>query len=307
MILLQLPLYIQQMSVQWRRLAVGNDWLSSVPRAIDSLFQSMGSPEPWHPAFRGASVLLWIGIFVAFFILIAACIRALRQQLGRSVWIELVPSAAWVVGSVWLWHSKPEVWFVHYIHAALITFLALAMHVLARIPGSARTTLLASAGALVALSLVVNVAQLSELSRGDSWNWNAYDRFIDCIDLRLQQDARDQASHTPYRVWAPTFPDITIALSQRHPDWQFTRTCDFYDRHAAAQQHGRDVEAVVVAETLRWEERWINAPASDHPEMTSTWMTWDQHYLNALWNESGWKPTRHLCQVGRWTAYLYFN
>jgi hypothetical protein len=36
-------------------------------------------------------------------------------------------------------------------------------------------------------------------------------------------------------------------------------------------------------------------------------MTWSAHYLNLLWTKPGWKPNRHICQRGRWSAFFFMK
>ncbi|MGZ3689696.1 MAG: hypothetical protein ACXVBW_15435, partial [Bdellovibrionota bacterium] len=158
-----------------------------------------------------------------------------------------------------------------------------------------------------AIFLYVDGVQVVNLAHSKSWNWATYHDFIDCIDTQLVQLDEKLGHPHPFRVWDPTFPDITVELSKRHPDWEFTRTNDFWSRADLAIQHGRDVEAVAVPETVNLAERTISAPQSEFPNIQSAWMTWNEHFLNRLWREEGWKPNRWLCQRGRWQAFLFMK
>jgi hypothetical protein len=139
-----------------------------------------------------------------------------------------------------------------------------------------------------------------------------YREFVDCIDQRLTELEKNLGTSNsqgrPFRAWFPTFPDVTVELSRRHPDWEYTRTNDFWSRIHLAVEHGHEVEAVIVTETLGWADRTISAPLSEHPEIESIWMTWNQHYLHQLNSDPAWKPrNRYLCQRGRWQAFLYMK
>jgi len=313
-------LFVQQMHTQWFRLAFRNGWLDSFSSAVSSLFQSMGNPEPWPEVLMWTSYILWFFILSAFAYLVflpffhsfgqkllPLLTRFKMQQLvnTESSAVDLTAAASWVLSSIWLWHTKPELWFVYFVHVAVWCFASMALlsfwKAKLQVPVIAVASLIAVSAALFGWT---DVTQASKLESSQSWHWNTYNGFIDCIDARLQLLAKER-SKTDLQVWDPTFPDITIELSRRHPQWQFTRTNDFSERANLAIQHGRDVDAVVVPETLNWSERNISAPLSQHPEVRSVWMDWSGYFLNTLQREVGWKPERYLCQKGRWTAFIY--
>lgn len=313
-------LFIHQMGTQWRRLAVPNGWLDSPRAALESLYPSMGSPEPWPELVHWASVVLWAGIFAALIFGIA--LPALRQFRAPKTEgaLNLAPAGAWVAGSLWLWHTKPELWFIYYVHLTIWVFLGLAALSLKRrtIDGKASVALRrAVQGAFVGCTLAaviavglfanVNLTQARSLSRQKSWNWDTHRRFIDCIDQQLVALEAKLNFPKPFRVWDPTFPDITVELSRRHPDWQFTRTNDFWERIPLAMLHAHQVEAVVVPETLGHAERSVSGPWKDHPEVHSVWMTWDGYFLKQLNNDSTWNRERYVCQEGRWQAFLFLK
>jgi len=310
-------LFIHQMTTQWTRLAVPNHWLKSVDSAVNALLQNLGSPEGWP------DVLYWTGVGL-WLLIIAAVVYAtydfgfavLKPQIQKSR--RLAPSAGWVLGAIWLWHTKPEVWFVYYIHISVWCFVGLLLFEFRdawtkQATASSRTvaySVTALVVAMTGLDAYVNVTQARHLGKAQSWNWNTYRDFIDCIDERLKIEELRVKKITPdksFSVWDPTFPDITIELSRRHPDWELTRTNDFSERAELALRHGREVDVVVVPETLQWAERNISGPLDDYPEISSVWMNWNAYFLNRLWRESGWKPQRYLCQRGRWQAFIFMN
>lgn len=295
-------LFIIQMETQWARLAIPNPWLSSVHNAIGSLFQSLGSPEPWPLIIQLSSVGMWVLIALA-----------LTWGLYRKQ-----AAAAWLLGTLWLWHTKPELWFIYYTHVAVWCFVGIACLQVwtgeLKLESKYRIAALSlTAGLLSAILLIfgtINVQQSVRLGNSQSWHWSTYSDFVGCIDRKLTEyEARLQprAPGQRFRVWGPTFPDVTVELSRSHPDWEFTRTNDFPSRAAQAVNHGIEVEAVVVTETLNWEERTIDDKAENHPEIQSVWMNWKRYYLNALYRDPKWKTNRYICQRGRWQAFLFFN
>ncbi len=306
-------LFIHQMTLQWKRLAIGNDWLSTPSKALGSLLQDMGSPEPWPSVLHWGAALLGAlilgAVAVALYGAVARVIARFKPEIAVADCAELVPAGAWVLGAAWLWHTKPEVWFTYYMHASAWVFAGVAALFLWK-RNQARW-MAALVGGVVIPSLAIfaytNAWQVSRLSKGTSWKWDTYHSFVDCVDERLTRLEKETGSPKPFRVWCPTFPDITIELLRRHPDWELSRTNDFHERWDVGLQHGRDVDAMVVTETLGWTERDVSAPMSEKPEITSTWMTWDGYFLVKLWREQGWKPNRHVCQKGRWQAFIFMK
>lgn len=324
-------LFIHQMSVQWTRLTVPNDTFTSFEKSLESFFQSMGSPEPWPPIVHPVSIVIWLLIFVALICyLVFPALHWVYMKTRKPAGVDgiqnytslnLVPSAAWVIGSLWLWYTKPETWFTYYLHAAIWTFVALAAlkywrNLRHEAPESKKTIFFfkttITLNALLSLFMVViygyiDVSQAIRLGKSQSWRWETYYDLVQCIDQQLIQLEKRLNHPQPFRIWAPTFPDVTIELSMRHPQWELTRTNDFWELQDRAIQHGREVEAVVVPETINYEERNLSGPLSEFPEVQSAWMTWDGYFLRRLWDEPGWKPDRYLCQRGRWQAFIFMN
>ena len=249
------------MKVQWLRLAVGNDWLSTPEKALKGVFQAMGSPVPWPDSLSWASAIYWALIFAALGALVYGLAQAALEHFGkqeqRSTGPSLVPSAAWVLGAAWLWDTKPEVWFTYYLHEALITFAGIAaLGARLKVPAGRTDRLrwaLSGAAVLGALGLTgifagADTSILKEISEDPSWRWNTYRAFVDCIDDRLIDVEQGKPPGTTFSVWDPTFPDVTVELSRRHPNWDLTRTNDFYTRNNLAILHGKTVDAVVVPE-----------------------------------------------------------
>lgn len=341
LVLWHFPLFVKQMQTQWLRLTVPNHWLQSVDSAFASLFQELGSPNGWPREVLATAPLLWGLIFLAALVLVAeehlerpfTGLRFLLQNTKHAkgyernteqAQISLRPAAAWIFGSLWLWHTKPEVWFMFYPHLAIACFTGIALTKFSALLTKPTLYYRPTRKSKILFGIfctpifwmgtvfgMTHFQQMNELSRTKSWHWPVYYDFVDCIDQKLvahhaKLSANGKLGKGPYRVWDPTFPDVTVELSRRHPDWEFTRTNDFMNRIPEAIQHGQAVEAVVVTETLNWQEATITERAEYVPQVTSVWMNWKPYFLNQLYTTPGWKPERYVCQRGRWQAFLFF-
>jgi hypothetical protein len=332
-VLFHFKLFITQMTLQWHRLDIPNSGLSSYAQAVSSLFQNLGSPTSWPKDIVYASMSMWV-IFIAA-ILYGSL--ELNKQLIRQLdptcckpdtsTINLLPSIAWLLSALWIWYSKPEVWFIYYFHVAICCFSGLALlKIWQQHPNSRAPSRIIRAASLVLTSLLISfisiifiknhLTQLKTLTHTESWHWHTYSTWIDCIDQQLtaqQKFLSQQPNHpvhlrnSPFRVWNPTPPDISIELSLRHPAWEFTRTNDFNNRHFLALQHGWQVDAVVVTEIFGQTERTIATQPSKAPEIQSRWMNWRPYFLYQLFTAPTWKPNRFICQKGRWQAFLYMD
>jgi hypothetical protein len=296
-------LFAMQMELQFNRLSgYHNPWLGSWRDFTRALFSDMGSPEPWSAGVEKAIIACVFALPLLFGAMVA--LFPGRAERARRA---LVGGFVWVLSSAYLWHTKAEVWFTHFIH---LSFLAWATLVIHEAIGAWRSRAFAAASALlpVALGAVFfyeQGAQASRLSEGESWKWSTYRDLIDCVDGFLSAEEARVGHPKPFRVWAPTFPDILIELSRKHPDWEFTRTNDFFRRWNLGVAHGREVEAMVVPETYRRDERFYGGPLAGANGARSVWMTWDQYYLVQLERDPTFKPRRFLCQRGRWDAFIY--
>ena len=93
-----------------------------------------------------------------------------------------------------------------------------------------------------------------------------------------------------------------------HPDWEFTRTNDFWDRANLAVQHGRDAEAVVVTEMLNWPEHEISGPTtrlSRHPLRVDDVEQSTSSTAFGGRTRAGSPNHRYLCQRGRWQGFIF--
>jgi len=297
-------LFVQQMELQFSRLTgFQNPWLNSWPEFSKALLEDMGSPEPWAAEFQFAI----LACIVAFpFLLMASGYLVAKSDRDEKSKSSIIGAFIWLISALYLWHTKAEVWFTHYFHLA---FWAWALLVLfefqTRTPFKKIAPLFPAAIGLI--FLYGQIGQTARLEASETWHWRVYDAWIDCIDGFLVEEHARRGSPQVFRVWDPTFPDITIELSRRHPGWEFTRTNDFYQRWDLAVAHGRDVDAMVVTETFREDSRNFRGALSERPEARSVWMNWESYFLIRLERDPKFKPRRYLCQNGRWDAFIYLK
>lgn len=320
-VLFQFDLFIHQMSTQWERLAIHNAWRDSLAQMLEAMIQSLGSPEPWPQQMKVVAWFFLISMGTGVLFLVFQSVFVLTAKLfKKKSWLDwllsqrlevLLPSTAWILGAVWLWDSKPEVWFVFYIHLSIACAVGVCVYWLhLKFVCLISRLFVGFLAGWVGLFFYINGGQASRLGASPSWRWETYRDYVSCIDQRLTQmekDLRASGYQGKIRVWNPTFPDVIIELSRKHPDWEFSRTNDFHTRMNLALEHGRDAEAVVITEMIYWQERVISAPLSEHPEVQSMWMNWKDYYLYRLEEWPHWKPNRYLCQRGRWQAFIYMK
>jgi hypothetical protein len=299
----------RQMAMQWRRLAIGKGWLESAPLARRALFPELGTPQNLPVSVHWAGVAIFALIALAAAVVLAHIVRAVSARDATDLPEgSLVPAAGWVLGAVWLWHSKPEVWFTYYLHASVWTLAGVGLLALARRRAARmRIALAVGLAPVLALFAYADVDQLARTSASSSWRWPRYHALIDCVDAQLSRFDGDLGHPQPFRVWAPTPPDVLVELSRRHPHWELTRTNDFPEREDLAVAHGREVDAVVVAETIQPTERDADGPLDRYPGVRSVWMTWRGYFLHRLGEDAEWMPRRWLCQQGRWQAFVFMR
>jgi hypothetical protein len=302
-IALKPALFSEQMALQFSRLAgYHNPWLSSFGEFAHAILEDMGTPENWAPEYQIA-VLACVVVFPVLFIVTAFLLR--KKPLATPPQLAIFAAAAWFFSGAYLWHTKAEVWFTHYFHLAFWAWLLLVLFEF-REKLAARIAIAFPLAVGLAF-LYGQIAQTARLEASETWHWDAYGEWIDCIDSFLTSEDAKRGYPQPFRVWDPTYPDITIELSRRHPDWEFTRTNDFMDRSDLAVKHGYAVEAMVVTEIFRTNDRHFKGSMAERPENGSVWMNWESYFLNRLQKDPAFKSKRFLCQNGRWDAFIYLN
>ncbi len=228
--------------------------------------------------------------------------------------ISLLPATGWVLGAVWLYHNKPEQWFIYYLHLSLTAFAGIAATklwtenwVADRFRKPVKVAALLFSFSLIGIWSTATYTQWADMSSQRTFSWEGYHSLIDCIDEQLTQLEKSRGNPAHFHVFGPTYPDILIELSRRHRHWGFTRTNDFWEAADLAVKHGREVDAVVVTEIYGHTERDISAPAYQVPQLQSVWMGWKPYYLNRLYTDPTFNPNRYVCQRGRTQAFLYMK
>ncbi|MBS1961613.1 MAG: hypothetical protein JST04_05325 [Bdellovibrionales bacterium] len=291
-------LFLEQMALQFSRLSgFHNPWLSTWNDFTKALLADMGTPEAWGEEYRTAILLMLLAIPFLVGLTAMAVRKGRRAELAGLVWL---------LSASYLWHTKAEVWFTHFMHLA---YWSWALLVLFEYRESARIRLGAAVFPVCVSAFFAygQIGQTIRLEASETWHWSTYAKWVDCIDSFLVEEHAKRGSPEVFRVWDPTFPDITIALSRRHPKWEFTRTNDFYDRADLAVRHGFDVDAMVVTEVFRMNDLEFRGNLAERPQSRSVWMDWDSYFLNRLERDPKFKPNRKLCQLGRWDAFIYMN
>ncbi|MBC7385312.1 MAG: hypothetical protein H7301_03995 [Cryobacterium sp.] len=311
---LHFDLFQTQMALQFNRL-VGyeNPWLTNLTDFENALIPDMGSPEPWPHVLKNA----FLFCVLALPLLVGTAARIIQKTKNdhpqaRSRVRTLTASFTWLLSALYLWHTKAEVWFTGYFHLAYWLFALLVLHEISKspvtFPGQKLSKLFSVFPLLLGgLFFYETVAQAARLSADPTWRWDTYGEWVNCVDRFLVQEHRRKGAPEKFRVWGPTFPDILIELSRKHPKWEFTRTNDFTSRSDLALAHGKEVDAVVVTEFYRHDQRTSEGKLTDYPEARSVWMNWEGYFLNTLQRDPNFKPNRNLCQRGRWDAFIYFK
>ncbi len=297
-------LFASQMELQFSRLAgYQNPWLSSWKDFTKALLEDMGTPEGWAAEYQWAI----LACIVAFPVLFVGMIFLLRRVRWSSrAGLSLLGAFVWLLSGLYLWHTKAEVWFTHYFHLAFWCWALLVLFE-SEIGGVIRKFAPVFPALIGGVFLYGQIAQTIRLESTKTWHWSVYNSWIDCIDHYLIEEHTKRGSPATFRVWDPTYPDITIALSNRHPGWEFTRTNDFYQRGDLAVKHGYEVDAMIVTEIFRTDEQIFLGEQSARPDTRSVWMNWDSYFLNRLERDPAFKKKRFLCQNGRWDAFIYLN
>ena len=303
--------FLTQMVLQWVRFNNPNLWFKNI-RSITGLFyQSLGLPEPWDFNIYWMGTIFWLVILIAWvmgFIL--------PWIFKKKNFHHFTPVSAWILAALWLWHSKPEVWFIIYIHVACWLFISiLSLKIYQMIQANPIKISFQLLGGILAgficgiFIFFINVGfrQSIHLKNQITWNWKNFEEYINCIDTELVALEARLNKKEPLTVWGPTFPDILIELSLRHPSWKFTRTDDFWWKKQLAIQHGWDTDAVIVTEIHSHQEAFISKPHHQVPWVYSIWTSWTPYFLYTLKSSPHWKPNRFVCQRGKLLALLFMK
>ena len=301
--------FLQQMEVQWSRLNVHNPWLDSLRNSVGELFNNLGSAAPLADEVNVAGVGVLILIACAFVTLIQRTAR-LRHEENYPKALNLLPSATWVIAAAALWYTHNETWYLYYVHLSTSTFAAvLLLHCWTKrnVYGVAVIVFGACLNGIV--FGYVTLVQLRQLLIGDTWRWSTYSGFIECVDSMIMRGRLESPAHHVVKVWNPTYPDVLVELSRRHPNWILTRRNDFRSREPRAYKHAGSVDAVIITQISPWSEENWSGPLDGFASLSIPWLETEGEgaFLAPLVANPAWNPRRYLCQNGKWQALIYMK
>ncbi len=239
-------LFLEQMGSQFSRLSGINSWIANPYLFFHSLFLSIGNPEGLPKFFNLAKGFFWLmvillsGHFLYFFVLMVN--KKIRSENRNQIELFLAAGVAFWT-SLYLWCSKPEVWFITLCHLTLWPWLAIFfMMKLSRSSTFSGFSLgRFCVGAYAVLSLAANIS--IQFKMPASYSWSAYSQWVDCIE----RVAGDQSKKHPLRVWQTSLPDVLVELSFRHPSWDLTRFLDFSEFQERAWDFLEKTDLIIMS------------------------------------------------------------
>jgi hypothetical protein len=221
-----------QMQVQFARLSGGHPYIPSIAGFLHSLFPELGNPLP-NPRF------LDVGKGFFWLLLLAGMGKNLYRAAQRETdaRVRLAASAA-VAATLYLWVTKPEIWFTTLIHMSFWPLLALAVPARKTIPGKPHTLLRVAGGLALTVLLVVEAGVAFEQWRAarPHYLWPAYRQWVSCINRAIGARAC---------VWQPHWPDVLVELASREPGREYFRAVDFETAAARLEKHAHGCGVVV--------------------------------------------------------------
>jgi hypothetical protein len=290
---LHFPLFVEQMALQFNRLSHGNHHFSKPYLLFHSLFLWLGSPEGTPKFFNVGKGIFW-GLVVALTLRAGYLSRRpqghLRLAAALAFWTNL-----------YLWWSKPEAWFTTLGHVTLWAWVGLELALLGRRQNRTRGFLAWASAAFAALALTATIGQAIRIPA--HYDWATYRAWVDCIEGQAELARKPGETVS---VWQPAIPDVLVELSDRRPGgYRFTRSLDLQFRRAVAEEHGRQVDVLVMT---RFFDVPLGSPPYSGPERESDRMQMSSEVelpfgpwaLEALAS----RP-RHVCQFGPFWASVF--
>lgn len=224
-ILLNFDLFQEQMTTQFGRLATENIFTSSAYNIFHSLFVSLGSPVSWPKFFNTGKAIFWL---LSILLLIGTAVK--RSPLSFA-------AAIVYLASLYLWFTKPEVWFTTLVHLTIWPWVATLL-IDSNFGGKLKAGIRTLAASYAVISLLATVAQNVAVPK--EYSWANFEKWIDCIEGTI-------GAAPGKRVWQPHVPDILVDLSIRQPTWDLTRAMDFPGSGDLAFALTAKVDAVVFS------------------------------------------------------------
>jgi hypothetical protein len=293
-----------------------------VPNAylfFHSLFLWLGAPVGTPKFFNIAKAIFWA-------LAMALTLRALVLTRRPAGFVRLGACVAWWTG-LYLWWSKPEVWFITMCHVTLWPWVALELVLQQNAPAGEPKwrTFPWAIGATAVLSFFATLGQMLQIP--PYYTRANYRAWVDCIEkqtelARAGRSGTPEGARGPIRIWQPHVPDVLIELSDRHSDYDLTRTLDFEARRSFALDFGRKAEVLIFSRFFnlsRADERVTFGADSTAPVYEGAERMQDLRLLTQNDYESPFGPwaageleasepgarVRTVCQVGPFWAEIF--
>jgi hypothetical protein len=228
----------------------------------------------------------------------------------QSSEFRLEPVLAAAIGfwaSMYLWWTKPEVWFITLCHLFLWPWLALMVFQGLRkdSPRWINRVWVGGAGAFALISFFATLGHQVKLP--SYYTWPVYQEWVGCIEKTIQRST-DKVSP---KVWQPHVPDILVELSSRQPQWDLTRALDFLPLREQAWGFTEKADAIVLTRSFTVQlgpqgelPRYVGPErpsdiALFNDEVESPFGPW---VIERLPPEQPGKWERHVCNIGPFFA-----
>jgi len=228
-------LFLDQMDVQFHRLHQSNHWIETPYIIFHSLFVSLGSPQSWPKFFNVGKGVFW-GLLIGM-----SLVSVLRMR--RPV-VLAAAFACWA--SMYLWFTKPEVWFVTLIHLTIwpwVGALLVEAHARGQL-GRGWKFLTWPTAAYAALAFFGTIGQQVHIP--DQYSWPVYRKWVDCLQSTIERNVQKTGTE-PIGIWQPHVPDALVELSHRNPRFDLTRTLDFNSRVDYAWELTKRTDAIIFS------------------------------------------------------------
>jgi hypothetical protein len=99
-------------------------------------------------------------------------------------------------------------------------------------------------GGFALISVSASIVQSKQMH--PSYRWSVFDEWVNCIDSGIQSHIH---SDHP-KIWQTHLPDVLVDLAVRHPEYDLTRTLDFYDLADRAWSFALTTDAIILSQYL---------------------------------------------------------
>ena len=270
-----------QMQIQFGRLAHDDLMQFSTYQIFHGLFHSHGSPAGWPKFFNIAKGIFW---FLSIALTLHTCLvkrNALRFAAGAAY-----------ATSLYLYFTKPEVWFITLCHLTLWSWLMLTI---AERPRLFFRTWAWITATFAALALGATIAQQQDIPK--EYTWKNYTVWADCIEKAIGGGTK--------KVWQPYLPDVLVELSHRNPKFELTRAMDFRELGDLTWEFSKRLDVIVLSGHLRDLHGEYSGPerASDREWMKNgVEIPYGNWALDRFPKEQPGEWENHICQNGPFWA-----